>query len=242
MGIYDLPAIIDYILKLHKINKLTYIGHSQGTAQLFVGLTILPDYFKSKLNGFIALGPITSLNNLKSNFLKVSAEYRLDSLFSLLGINEIFPSPDSIHKFTALLCEKITSLCDGLLEILSDANPNVDDKESLLVFVSHFPSGASLQTLEHYGSIIRNKKFGKYDNEEAYDFNQIKEIPIALLVGSDDQLSTVEDNRILRNNLLELNLLHFYKEYENMGHATFFLNKKDDYIKDVIRCLKDFQK
>jgi pimeloyl-ACP methyl ester carboxylesterase len=242
MGVRDLPAMIDYIQATSEVEKISYIGHSQGTAQLFAAYTLIPDYFTKKLNGFIALGPITNLNYLKSSFLQTMAEFRLDTVFSVLGINEILPSPDSVHKFSTLICEKIVSLCDGLLELLADSNPNVDDKERLLVFVSHFPSGASLKTLKHYARIIRNKKFLKFDKDEEYNFDNIRGIPIALLVGKDDKLSTVEDSRILRNKLLISNVLHFYKEYDNMGHATFFLNKSKDHLDDVLRCLTDFQK
>lgn len=242
MGTLDLPAMIEYILTKSKTAKISYIGHSQGTAQLFAGYSVMPEYFSKKLNGFIALGPITSLNNLKATFLKGMAEYHLDSALEILGTREVLPSPDSVHKFSTFICEKIVALCNGLLELISDSNPNVDDKERLLVFVSHFPSGASVQTLKHYAKIIRKKKFINYKKQEEYNLDNISGVPIALFVGKDDKLSTVEDSRILRNKLLSTNVLHFYKEYDNMGHATFFLNKSKEHIDDVLRCLEDFRK
>jgi hypothetical protein len=169
------------------------------------------------------------------------AEYRLDSLLNFLGINEIFPSPESINKFTTLFCEKLLILCEGLLELLSDSNSNDDDQQRFLVFIAHFPSGASLRTLNHLASIIRFKKFIKFDGKQ-YDIENIKDIPICMFVGKDDKLATLEDNRILRNTFLKSNILHFYKEYENVGHATFFLNKNNEYLIDVLRCLEDFNK
>lgn len=240
MGIYDLPAILDYIIITSKVNKVSFVGHSQGTAQFFSAFSLKPEYFQSRINGFIGLGPITNLNNLKSTFLKFMAEYKIDSILNLLGINEILPSPQSVHDFTTFLCEKIQSFCDGLLELLSDSNASVDDKESMLVFVSHFPSGTSIQSLMHFGQIIRDKKFASYEKKEEYNLQKITQVPICLFVGKDDKLSTVEDNRVLRNILLESEVLHFYKEYENMGHATFFLNKTKEYLEDVLRCMRDF--
>lgn len=240
MGLYDLPAMIDYILLKSHVSKLSYIGHSQGSTQLFAGLSEINDYYADKLNGFIALGPVTAMNNVKSSFVKVMAEYRIDSLFALLGINEILPSPESVNKFTSILCEKLLVLCDGMLELLSDSNFHDDDQERLLVFISHFPAGTSQQTLKHLASIIREKDFVRLDGKK-YHLENVK-IPVALFVGKDDKLATVEDNRILRNILLESNSLRFYKEYDNMGHATFFLNKNDEYLNDVLRCLNDFDK
>jgi lysosomal acid lipase/cholesteryl ester hydrolase len=45
MGILDLPAMIDFILGETGREKISYIGHSQGTAQLFAALTIDNEYF-----------------------------------------------------------------------------------------------------------------------------------------------------------------------------------------------------
>lgn len=44
MGMYDLPATIDYILQATNQTKLTYIGHSQGVTAAFVMLSTRPEY------------------------------------------------------------------------------------------------------------------------------------------------------------------------------------------------------
>lgn len=44
MGIYDHPAVIDYILNQTGYSKLNYIGHSQGTTTLLVLLSLKPEY------------------------------------------------------------------------------------------------------------------------------------------------------------------------------------------------------
>jgi pimeloyl-ACP methyl ester carboxylesterase len=38
MGIYDLPAMIDYVRDQSKQEKVSYIGHSQGTTEMFLAL------------------------------------------------------------------------------------------------------------------------------------------------------------------------------------------------------------
>ena len=45
MGLYDLPAFVDYVLALIGQEKLSYIGHSEGTTQMFIGASMLPEYF-----------------------------------------------------------------------------------------------------------------------------------------------------------------------------------------------------
>lgn len=44
IGIYDLPAMIDYILFETKQNQLSYIGHSQGVTAAMVMLSSKPEY------------------------------------------------------------------------------------------------------------------------------------------------------------------------------------------------------
>lgn len=46
MGVYDLPALIDYILQQTNQTQLAYVGHSQGVTAAFVMLSSLPQYNK----------------------------------------------------------------------------------------------------------------------------------------------------------------------------------------------------
>lgn len=58
MGTSDVPAMIDVALAESGAEKVTYIGFSQGTAQMFYGLaTLEEEYFASRVNRFIALAP-----------------------------------------------------------------------------------------------------------------------------------------------------------------------------------------
>ena len=43
IGLYDLPAMIDYIYEEDNEQAVTYIGHSQGTTAMFYGLAHLDD-------------------------------------------------------------------------------------------------------------------------------------------------------------------------------------------------------
>lgn len=64
MGLYDLPATIDYILAKTGWDKIAYIGHSMGTTQMFVGLAEMPEYFNDKIAIFIALSPVTKVPDI----------------------------------------------------------------------------------------------------------------------------------------------------------------------------------
>jgi pimeloyl-ACP methyl ester carboxylesterase len=65
MANFDLPSMINYILKTTGERQLIYVGHSQGTMIAFSGLSKNKD-LDSKIKLFIALGPVAQLNHMKS--------------------------------------------------------------------------------------------------------------------------------------------------------------------------------
>ena len=62
MGVYDLPAVYDYIERYHPDQKIAYVGHSEGTTQMFVALAEMEEsYFADKTSLFVALGPVSKI-------------------------------------------------------------------------------------------------------------------------------------------------------------------------------------
>lgn len=75
MGLYDLPAFIDFILKKLGVSKIAaYIGHSEGTTQMFIGSSMNSSYFKDKVDLFVALAPIVRLDHTKNSMMKFASE------------------------------------------------------------------------------------------------------------------------------------------------------------------------
>ena len=54
MGMYDVPAFIDKMLEVTGKPKVTLIGYSAGTAEIYYGLAKKQDYFAERVNRFIA--------------------------------------------------------------------------------------------------------------------------------------------------------------------------------------------
>ena len=254
MGIYDLPSMIDYIKLKTKVEKITYFGHSQGTIQIFAAMSIIPEYFNLNINGIIALGPVSAIANIGSNFLSLVAKTKLDYILSYLGMNEFLPSINALNELISILCYKLQIVCDGILDLVADSNPGDDDQDKFDVFISHFPSGTSIKDLMHFAQNIRNKNFSQFDygtkqnmviygKEVApeYDLSKILN-KVCLFVGKDDRLATVADNRILRDKFSSIGKLVWYKEYDNMGHLTFFVPRDFTYNNDIKNCLIEFEK
>ena len=70
MGLYDVPAFIDFILgKTGQAELAAYIGHSEGTTQFFIGSSMNVTYFKEKVNLFVAFAPIVRLDHAPNKLM-----------------------------------------------------------------------------------------------------------------------------------------------------------------------------
>lgn len=66
MGVYDLPANLEFIENHTGQDKVIYIGHSQGMTELLVQNSINPK-FGERIEAIVALAPIMYLESLSSN-------------------------------------------------------------------------------------------------------------------------------------------------------------------------------
>jgi len=212
----------------------------------------MPEYFKNSLSGVIALGPAATLANMGSTFLQFVVKTKFDVLLYYAGLNEFAPSHPAIGKLYSWVCDTFHLVCDSLLELVADSNAEDDDPEKFPVFMGHFPSGTSTKDLTHFAQNVRNKVFAQYDygatknmqvygqiTAPNYDLSKIQN-KVCLFVGNDDRLATPTDSRILNQTLANAGASHFYKEYDHMGHLTFFLAKDFTYNNDIMSCIDQF--
>lgn len=69
MGRHDLPASINYILKVTQHKRLTYIGNSFANTLFFIAASTNREINK-KVELVIALAPVASVTNSRSTLLR----------------------------------------------------------------------------------------------------------------------------------------------------------------------------
>ena len=74
MGLIDTPMFIDFILDKTGLEQISYIGHSEGTTQMFLGASLNPAYFEEKINLYIALAPVATTASLGQTWLTTHLE------------------------------------------------------------------------------------------------------------------------------------------------------------------------
>lgn len=244
MGMYDVKAQLTFVLNFAGVNKLTYVGHSQGTSQMFAALSDpkTQAFVNSKINVFIALAPVAYVANANSPMVKwLAADTPLIEACKLFNIDEFLPGACSktsaqseFEKYVCLLDHK---LCDLFISLVADYNPKYDNEKRFPFFVQHNPSGSSLRSALHYRQLYEcdghNPKFLKFDfgkktNEKVYgqalppeyDFTLIN-IPVRGFTGTDDELGDPTDASYLNAKLQSLKKDYKMYTYNNCGHLTF---------------------
>lgn len=94
MGVYDLPASIDYILARTRQRDLFYIGHSMGTTMFYVMASVRPEY-NAKIRLMISLSPVAYMGHIKSTVFRV--------LYGPLGVSIPVKSSDINRKIKCKL-------------------------------------------------------------------------------------------------------------------------------------------
>ncbi|XP_008546538.1 lipase 3 [Microplitis demolitor] len=255
IGLYDLPAIIDYILNETGEKKLNYIGHSQGTSILFVLLSERPEY-NDKINKFIAYAPIAYVGNVQSPIIRAlaPAEKRTAKLMNYFEINELLSANSLLTKFVRGLCEARTFyriICTNAFFLLNGYDLDQINKTTIPVLLAHLPAGGSTKQIVHYAQEINSKKFRKFDynpEENIKMYGQIEppeyklcntKIPVALMYGPNDLISVPTDVSRLSHKLtnLQLNYTIPYPQFNHLDF-TFAMNAPELVYRPTLDFLK----
>ena len=150
MGKFDAPEQVDYVRKYTQQEKITYIGHSQGTTQLFYAMSKNPDFWADRLNLFISIAPVVYIDHSESPMMTFMSRFgnRLEQRFEKVGLYEVFGQGwDSQYGWV-----KRVMPMTKRIKINSDMmNIDLDDDERVRMLMGHFPHGTSVRSLNHFG-------------------------------------------------------------------------------------------
>ena len=161
MGQYDIPASLDYISSLTGIEKIAYIGHSQGTTQMFYGLANWEDYYKEKISIFVALAPVTMLPNTDTTLFHLASDFydELDDTFDLLNIHSVLNNTWYTSDTVAVFCNLLPPFCLALESLFVSNDTEYDDQDRFQVYMNHEPNGCGVKALLHYTQNLKEARF-----------------------------------------------------------------------------------
>ncbi|CAK1549662.1 unnamed protein product [Leptosia nina] len=209
IGYYDLPAMIDYVIKETGVQKMQYVAFSQGTTAFWVMTSTRPEY-NDKFTAMHAMAPIAYVGNIRSPVIRALAPFTnsLERILKLIGANEILPNGNLNKLAGEKLCveEAITqSLCTNLLFLFCGFDAEQLNKTMLPVVMGHTPAGASARQFVHFGQLYKSNRFARFDHgwwsnrrnygsfrPPSYNLSAIR-VPIFLHYADNDWLSSPKD-------------------------------------------------
>ncbi|XP_023012207.2 lipase 3 [Leptinotarsa decemlineata] len=239
LGVYDAPAMIDYILEQTKQSDLSYVGFSQGATQLFVMLSEKPEY-NEKIKIMTALAPMVYMKNVNHIVLKLIAH--LDGLVEwtekTLNIHEFLSHDSIISTAGNILCGNhsiVQGMCSFVMSFFLGFDSESTKKEMLSHLLEVYPGGSSLKEFRHYAQGISTGKFRQYNygimanfekykngTPPEYDLKRIK-TPVALFYGQNDWLVNVKDEDKLKSELTNV-VDNYLIKNEHFNHGDFIFS------------------
>lgn len=164
MAQYDLPSIVNLIKKRDGVEKIDYMGHSQGTLIFFLAYMNDPDYMENNINKFIAVGTVPNVNNAEHFILPLAV---ISKIANLVPIKNFLTFPTELGQVLVPFCSgKAKNLCHTILRIcfggFEDTRRVDYDRLGEIIFM-HMPGGTSLQNIKHFLQNYEKKKMIKYD-------------------------------------------------------------------------------
>lgn len=241
IGRLDLPAMIDYVLRITKQPNLKYVGFSQGTTSFFVMASERPEY-NDKISLMVALSPVVWMGHVKSPLIRLVAPInpQIYALFNFISVHEFLPSNYLMKPVARIICGNTILapiICSNILFLLCGFNYKQLNVTNLPVIYAHLPSGASTKQLVHYGQEIVSGEFQKFDygaekNTQMYNSTvppkyHVERVtsPVALFYSIQDWFSNVTDVDVLRKTLP--NVIDAYEVPDKKFNHLDFIFAKD---------------
>lgn len=209
IGIYDLPAMIDYVIEVTGRPKIHYAGHSQGTTSFFIMTSERPEY-NDKIILAHMMAPVAFMSNLVSPFVRALSPFvdQVEWIMGMLGVYEFMPTTDMMEKGGYWLCRDTSlfqEVCANALFLIGGFNSAQLNRTILPDILANTPAGAAVGQLVHYGQGVNSGKFRQYDyglleniriygstSPPDYKLDKIT-CPIALHYSNNDWLAALKD-------------------------------------------------
>uniref|UniRef100_A0A1I8PSP0 Lipase n=1 Tax=Stomoxys calcitrans TaxID=35570 RepID=A0A1I8PSP0_STOCA len=158
IGVNDLPAMLDYVLKQTGYKKIGYFGHSQGTTAFWVMCAMHPKY-NEIITMMHAIAPVAFMKHLKAPLLPL-AQTALEAAQN--RISEFMPHTKWFWKSCFL--SKLTEVAcvEALFQIMGRDLPQTN-MTMLPAILGHFPAGCNLKQITHYLQLVENDRFCLFD-------------------------------------------------------------------------------
>ncbi|EFX82413.1 hypothetical protein DAPPUDRAFT_223831 [Daphnia pulex] len=254
IGNYDLPAVINYILKTTGQSKLSYIGHSLGCGTFFIAMVKHPE-LNSKIDIMVALAPLSSFAHFTTALFRFLAplDRIIQTYLQMVGTWGWLDSEGFGDRFFNSLCGKTYTLanrCADVVRAFTGPNPsNNYDPTIVPVMIANVFRGTSVPVIAqfaqnfHAGETFQAYDYGPRENIMRYGSTRPMEYhldqitaPIYVFSGGNDHIVTPLDVDWLLTQLKNMKGSTRIPEY-NHGDFVWGTDVKDKLYDQVMALL-----
>ena len=238
MAQYDVPANIKYVKNRDGVEKVYYIGHSQGTLTFFLAYMNNPEFMEQNVAKFVALGTVPNVNNAPHFLIKL---FEKSKILNLIPVKNFLTFPKEVGQVFVPFCtSKAKVLCNKILSLAfsgTHETGRIDYERLGKNIYLYEPGGTSLQNMKHWIQIYKAKRVQKYDYGNAienlahygqitppvYDLKKMKgySIPSIMTISDADPFANPQDTLDFIDNIENKNVVNFLS-LTNYNHIDYF--------------------
>ena len=237
MAAYDVPANINFVKNRDGVEKVYYIGHSQGTLTFFLAYMNNPEFMEKNIAKFIALGTVPNVNNAPHFLIKL---FDKSKILNLIPVKNFLTLPKEVGQVFVPLCtSKAKFLCNSILSLAfsgTHETGRIDyDRLGKNIYL-YEPGGTSLQNMKHWIQIYKAKRAQKYDyglvenlkhygqtTPPVYDLKKMKgySIPSLMTISDADPFANPQDTLDFVDNIENKKVVNILS-LTNYNHIDYF--------------------
>uniref|UniRef100_T1JV94 Lipase n=1 Tax=Tetranychus urticae TaxID=32264 RepID=T1JV94_TETUR len=221
IAIYDVTATVEHIKKVTEFGeysseyKIIIIGHSQGTIQIIVQISVMPG-FQENYEVIILAAPVAFLGDVGGFY---GAMFNNFVIRYLMGLDN-GPSPSSLattYSAITVFCRNKMALplCEMYLQSFDDYNPKEQNISRTSVYLSQHDRSSNKNLVHLYQSVERDHlsyfDHGKGENYNLYGSAEPPEFPyyninpekLVLISALNDNTADQKDVQKFRNSLCD---------------------------------------
>ena len=235
---YDLPTMLKYVKERTGVEKMDYVGHSQGSTIIFMLAMHNPELFESSIDHFAAVGTVPNIAH--THFTPIDIMDKLSGILKKVNILNYFSLTNLERKLVADFCKLNKGICKTLFEAATCIKPSGRiDYSEIYSYLYYFPGGVSKTNLLHWLQchemkqlVYYNPNFEKEKTAVPYNYENLKKWKVKALIArtDDDTFSSYEDVTELYNTIEDKSYVQIL-DLKNYGH--FDCLSAESAIKDI---------
>ncbi|NWZ67880.1 LIPM Lipase, partial [Acrocephalus arundinaceus] len=230
MAVYDLPAMMGFILMQTEQEKLFYVGHAQGSSLGFIAFSSFP-HLAEKIKLFFALAPFYTLRHVHGP--ELSLLFQPDLLLKAeFGTRELalVKRKEKLHRVEWCSSNLLAAeLCANNIFLLGGNDRKNLNLSRIDVYLSHFPDYTSVKNLLHWGQTAKTEEFKQFDyglrnmakykrgTPPTYHIEAMR-VPVALWSGGHDWVAPPRETSNLMDHLTSIVHHEHFPDWNHYDH------------------------